>query len=106
MHDSLMRFRRRTIRPCGTSADAVLTAGDDLLKGERRFTLVANRFDWQEAKSADAPFVAIYFTCRLTGVRSERVSVTAFPASTSAKRRGLSLLTLTFETRNDAQRLS
>ncbi len=55
--------------------DAVLTSGDmAYLKGERRFALVANRFDWCEASKADGkPKTGDGFVRRRTGMRFERV---------------------------------
>lgn len=84
--------------------DAVLTAGDmTFLKGERRFALVANRFDWSQAsKSAPAQLDGDAFTRRRAGVRFERVmnaKVTGFDPS--KKDTALSLLTVTFETANE-----
>ncbi len=55
--------------------DAVLTVGrHDLSQGERRFALVANRFDWREVCEAGGrPIRGDGFTRRRTGVRFECV---------------------------------
>ena len=84
--------------------DAALTAGDmTFLKGERRFALVANRFDWREVLESDGrPVRGDGFTRRRTGVRFECVldaKVSGFDPS--QKDTGLSLLTLTFEPGNE-----
>lgn len=80
--------------------DAVLTAGDmAYLKGERRFALVANRFDWCEAaKAGEQPKKGDGFVRRRTGVRFERVmNAKVLGLDPSKKDAALSLLTLTFE---------
>lgn len=84
--------------------DAVLTAGDmTFLKGERRFALVANRFDWCGAAKpgCDDPD-RDGFTRRRTGIRFERVlGAKVSGLDPSKKDAALSLLTLTFEPENE-----
>lgn len=84
--------------------DAVLTAGDmAYLKGERRFALVANRFDWCEAAKADSKSgKGDGFVRRRTGVRIERVmDAKVLGLDPTKKDTALSLLTVTFEPKTE-----
>lgn len=77
--------------------DAVLRVGDmAYLKGERRFALVVNRFDWADAVRSDGK--RKNFVRRQTGVRIEHVDAARVSGiDLTAKDQVLSLLTLTFE---------
>lgn len=77
--------------------DAVLRLGDmAYLKADRRFAIVANRFDWgHAATSADQKE---RFVRRRTGIRFERVTGAQVQGlDLTRKDQVLSLLTLTFE---------
>ena len=77
--------------------DAVLRIGDmQYRKAERRFVLVANRFDWGEAaRAADGKK---NYTRRRCGLRFERVLAAKVSGlDLSAKDAVLSLLTIVFE---------
>lgn len=83
--------------------DAVLRIEDmAYLKAERRFAIVANRFDWERAaQTADA---AKSFVRRRAGVRIERVTGAKVQAlDLTRKDQVLSLLTLTFEPQEEPQ---
>jgi hypothetical protein len=73
--------------------DAVLRVEDmAYLKREKRFAIVANRFDWSEASASKRDF-----TRRRAGLRIERVlSAKVSGLDLSDKQRVLSLLTVTF----------
>ncbi|MCC7252336.1 DUF2948 family protein [Hyphomicrobium sp.] len=77
--------------------DAVLRIEDmAYLKGERRFAIVANRFDWSHA--ARPANRHDHFVRRRTGVRIERVTGAQVQGLDLTKKdQVLSLLTLTFE---------
>ncbi|MFA5950246.1 MAG: DUF2948 family protein [Hyphomicrobium sp.] len=91
--------------------DAVLRIGDMAYQpAEKRFALVANRFDWDEAaKAADTHAQRSTqarrngaFTRRRTGVRFERVlSAKISGLDLAAKDAVLSLLTTSFEVGDD-----
>lgn len=77
--------------------DAVLHINDMIyLKAERRFAVVANRFDWNHAAQSGGK--AESFVRRRTGLRIERViGAKVQGLDLTQKDRVLSLLTLTFE---------
>jgi hypothetical protein len=84
--------------------DAVLTVGDmAYLKDQRRFALVANRFDWCEAaKAGGDESGGNGFTRRRTGMRFERVLRAKVSGLDPTKKdTALSLLTVTFEPGNE-----
>jgi hypothetical protein len=77
--------------------DAVLRVEDmAYVKAERRFALVANRFDWGHSVQSDA--TAGHFVRRRAGARIEHVkSAKVSGIDLQNKDQVLSLLTLTFE---------
>jgi hypothetical protein len=83
--------------------DAVLRVEDmAYIKGERRFAIVANRFDWSQAAKAGGK--GDRFVRRRTGVRIEHVTGAKVQGLDLAKTdQVLSLLTLTFEPREAPQ---
>lgn len=77
--------------------DAVVSVGDmAYLKSERRFALLANRFDWEKAVAS--PASAATFERRRTGLRFERVEAAQLSAiDLKNAKLALSLLDLVFE---------
>lgn len=82
--------------------DAVLLVEDmAYLKAERRFALVVNRFDWSHAAQ---PGGSARYIRRRTGVHFDHVSSAQVSDIDLAKKElVLSLLTLTFEPRQEPQ---
>jgi hypothetical protein len=81
--------------------DAVVRVQDmAYLKAERRFAMVANRFDWLAAQAASGSSGKPDHVRRHTAVRFERVLAVKVQAiDLKAKRRVLSLLAIGFEAR-------
>ena len=81
--------------------DAVVRVEDmAFLKADRRFALVVNRFDWSEAVQSSG--ARSRYVRRRTGVRFEHVTAAQVSGIDLAKKdQVLSLLTLTFEPKQD-----
>ncbi len=79
--------------------DAVLRVGDAaFMKGEHRFALVVNRFDWARALTGDAGKAKPDLQRRRTGVRFEKVRAVQVQGLDQARKdAALDLLALAFE---------